>query len=115
MLESEKRLKNSRDFKRVYQKGSFFSVHLFSLNSLLNRSSFTRVGIVVNKKVAKKAVDRNRVKRQFREATRHFYGVLPKGYDVIITIKAPALAATFQEIERAVKGAFERVGKAPKK
>lgn len=108
MLPKEKRLTNTRDFKRVYQKGSFFSVGLFSVNYLPNKSSFTRIGIVINKKVEPKAVNRNRLKRQLREVARKYYSKLPAGVDVIITIKKAAVGTKFEEIE---KSFVEAVGK----
>jgi ribonuclease P protein component len=111
MLPKEKRLIETRDFKRVYTKGSFFSVPLFNLNFMSNRSQLTRVGIVISKKIAKRAVDRNRAKRQFREAVRSFYEILPKGYDIIISVKEKALGASYGDIEAEIKKAFERVGK----
>lgn len=111
MLPKEQRLINERDFKRVYRKGSFFSVGLFSVNFDKNRTSFTRVGIVISKKVAGKAVVRNKVKRKFREAVQKNFGKLPKGVDVIINIKGSALEAEFLKIETEVAKAFERIAK----
>lgn len=105
MLPKEKRLRNTRDFKRVYQKGSFFSVELFSINFMPNRQGSSRLGIVVTKKVEPKSTRRNQVKRKFREAARGLYEKIPAGFDVIITIKAPAKEADFEKI----RGELEKV------
>lgn len=108
MLPKEKRLTDTRDFKRVYQKGSFFSVGYFSVNYLPNKSSFTRIGIVINKKTAPKAVDRNKLKRQLREVVRNGYEKIPAGLDLVITIKK---AGNFklEEIEKAFNEAVEKI------
>jgi ribonuclease P protein component len=111
MLPREKRLTSERDFKRVYQKGSFFSVSFFNLNYSPNRTPLSRIGIVVSKKVAAKAVDRNKIKRQFREATRLSYDIINGGYDIIISVKKDSLTAPFQEIKKEIEKAFSRIGK----
>lgn len=109
MLSSEKRLRDTRDFKRVYQKGSFFGSSLFSLNFLPNRRPVSRLGMVISKKVEPKAVKRNRLKRQFREAAAKLYAKLPAGYDVVVNIKPKAAGASFSEIEKEVEQAFARI------
>lgn len=110
MLPKEKRIRNSREFKRVYQRGSFFGSDLLSINFLANRLSFSRLGIVINRKIEPKATKRNKIKRRFREVSRKLYERLPAGYDVIITIKKPASSAEFSKIEQAVEGVFEKLG-----
>lgn len=109
MLPREKRVRNERDFKRIYQKGSFFSVGSFTLNFLPNRMSFSRLGIVVSKKAESKATDRNQTKRRFREASRKLYDILPPGYDVIVTIKKTAKGRKFTELEKEVSEAFKKI------
>jgi len=103
MLPREKRVSASRDFKRVYQKGSFFSASLFNVNYLANRLSFARLGVVINKKVEPKATKRNKIKRRFREASKKIYQSLPDGYDYIFNIKAKSKEANFAEIEKELK------------
>lgn len=110
MLPSEKRIRNEREFKRVYTRGSFFSVGTFSLNYLPNRMSFSRLGIVVSKKAEPKATDRNKTKRQLREASRKLYDVLPSGYDVIVTVKKSIMRKSFADLEKEIKEAFKKVG-----
>lgn len=51
--------------KRMH--GTYFSVHLRA-----NSVEFHRLGIAVSKKVSKKAVIRNAIKRQVRDGFRHF-------------------------------------------
>lgn len=109
MLPKEKRVRNERDFKRIYQKGSFFSAKSLSVNFMPNRMSFPRLGIVVSKKTEPKAVNRNKTKRRFREASRKLYDVLPSGYDVIVTVKKPGVAQNFSEIEKEMKEVFKKV------
>ncbi len=102
MLPKHQRLVNGRDFKRVYQKGSFFSAPLFSLNWLINKTRNTRVGVVVGKKISTKATERNSIKRKYREIIRKIYLDIPTGFDVIIVIKEKSKIVDFAEIERTI-------------
>lgn len=111
MLPREKRLTDTRDFKRVYQKGSFFKARLANANFLPNRMSVARLGIVVGKKISLKATVRNKVKRRFREVSKKLYDLLPAGYDVILTVKSGAEKAEFAEIEKELKEVLSGVAK----
>ena len=110
MLAKEKRLRDTRDFKRVYTKGSFFGSGLFSMNSLKNRSDFSRLGIVVSKKTEPKATQRNLLKRRFRSVAAKLYDSLPKGYDIVVSIKPKAKNSEFSQIEKEIAEAFKKVG-----
>ncbi|MBW6431861.1 ribonuclease P protein component [Patescibacteria group bacterium] len=111
MLSKEKRIRDTKDFKRVYQKGTFFYHRFFNLSYLKNRGSLTRLGFVIGKKVSNKAVVRNSLKRKFREASRKLYEQAPKGYDVVINIKKEALGVKQSELEPEIQRALQRIGK----
>jgi ribonuclease P protein component len=109
MLSREKRLLSTRDFKRVYHRGSFFGTSLFSLNFLPNRTQNSRLGFVISKKVEPKAVKRNLIKRRFRAAAARLYDSLPSGYDVVVNIKPKAKEVEFKAIEQEIKNAFTKI------
>lgn len=64
------RLKDNRDFRRVFEEGKSFANRYLVLYHAPNQLGFYRVGFSVSKKVGN-AVVRNRVKRYLREAVRH--------------------------------------------
>lgn len=111
MLPKQQRITSEKDFKRVYQKGSFFSAPLFNVNFLSNRLSFARLGIVINKKTEPKAVKRNKLKRQFREVARKIYHELPAGYDFVINIKAKAEKTDYNQIKAGLEAFKEKIKK----
>ena len=82
MLPQENRLKTSRDFDKVYKKGSHYRGTYGKL-VVFNRNddSPTRFGIVVSAKRGN-AVERNRAKRQVREAIRSVLPSIKVGHDV---------------------------------
>ena len=47
------------------------------------------LGIAVAKKLAKRAVDRNRLKRFIRESTRQPHSAILEAHDVVIRLKKP--------------------------
>ncbi|GAX89141.1 ribonuclease P protein component [Effusibacillus lacus] len=68
-MNSIHRLKDNRDFQKVFQKGKSFANRYLVLYHAPNQLDHYRVGFSVSKKVGN-AVVRNRVKRYLREAVR---------------------------------------------
>jgi len=67
-LLKQQRLKTPADFQRVYQSKQWGASKHFSYNVRASESgSVNTVGVTVSKKVSKRAVDRNRLKRELRE------------------------------------------------
>ena len=69
-LGRQRKLLNSAQFGAVFSNrksihGQFFSVHV-----VRNVLDYPRVGLTVSRRVSKKAVQRNRIKRQIRESFR---------------------------------------------
>ncbi len=109
MLKREYRLTNNKDFQTIYRRGRFNSTALFSVNALPNRQPQTKFGIVVNKKVAKRAHERNLIKRQVREVVRQALPRLKPGYGVVITAKPKSLGTEYKIIEKDILGSLKRL------
>jgi len=77
------------------------------LRALSNSLEHNRYGFVTPKRLGG-AVVRNRLRRRLREAIR----VLPTncGWDVVVSPKAPAANANFQQLNRAVVDLLVRAG-----
>jgi len=69
----------------------------FGIYAMKNPLGHARVGLVVSKKVSKKAVVRNRIKRQIREAFRLQQRQLG-AIDFVVVAKAPLSAIAFDSI-----------------
>jgi len=59
----------------------------------------SRAGFVCSKKTAKRAVDRNRVKRQLRESMRRVWPEIVAGYDLVLIVRVPLIGKPFNEIQ----------------
>ena len=111
MLPREKRLIKGRDFDRAYQKGKRTKTQHFNINVLPNRQALTRVGVVVGKKISKKAIERNRAKRVFREAVRVIYDNIRPGLDIVIFVKKPNIQKLKPEaLKTELKRVLEKAG-----
>ncbi len=84
MLSRLNRLTQNKDFQRIYDHGKTHRSPYLMIKVLENELSINRLGIVVNKKVSKKAVVRNKVKRQIRHLLSGKLFQLKSGYDIIV-------------------------------
>ncbi len=82
-------MRNTRATRRV--SGTFFSV------SVTSGGKTARFGVVVSKKVATKAVDRNLVKRRWRASLLKHLSAVPAGVYVFVA-KRDAAGASFADI-----------------
>jgi len=64
-------LRRSKDFERLLKGGKRVRFESFDVVYGSNDFGYSRVGYIVSKKISKKAVVRNRVKRLFREYFRY--------------------------------------------
>ena len=99
MLKKQQRVTNGRDFQNIYRRGRHLSSAFFGLNYLKNNFGFSRLGVVVSKKTARKATDRNLLKRRVREILRLNYAKISLGFDIIITLKGSTSGVDFKKLE----------------
>ena len=103
MLVKKHRLKKKKDFAKVYKKGKGFTQDFLFLKAITNGLEESRIGIVVSTKVAKKATERNLIKRRLREIVRRKLKEIKPGLDiVIITLKGINKETSFQAIEETI-------------
>ncbi len=115
------RLKHRNDFKRVYQRGrrrKSKNLTLLALrrnrapgkdlksfskglnNSEVGVASPTQIGISISQKVSKRAVVRNRIKRQIRAVMRFLLPGFPHGWNLVIVVHPSAVQCDYLEFLR---------------
>lgn len=80
-------LKNKDDITHIFRNGTRFendSLRIIVLEKT-NESNF-KVAFLVSKKLGKRAVDRNRIKRWMREVFRNNKAKFPNSHHIILTI-----------------------------
>ena len=106
------RVVSGRDFARAYKTGTRARGAILLVVVAPNGLEYTRLGLSVGKSIWKGAVERNRIRRVFREAFRLAYPELPAGVDVVmipaVPKLVPALEPTRAELLRLVARALER-------
>jgi ribonuclease P protein component len=101
------RLHGRRDFQAAYNNGKTWTNELLVLKALANGLPHNRFGFAVGKRLGK-AVVRNRLRRQLREAVRQL--PLTEGHDVIVIARKPTLEADFWQLRAAAASLFKRAG-----
>lgn len=92
MLKSLYRFHRRNAVQRVHRKGRQVRGTQLSLKHLENRSTSSRLAVVVSKKVDKRAVVRNRIRRRVYELVRKNWSQLEPGHDIVISVFDASLA-----------------------
>ena len=108
MLPKEYRLKKRSAFAATYRTGK--SLHKDGITMFLgkekNNESPTKIGFVVSKKIHKRAVKRNRIKRLMRESYRLLIkeeAISDRYISVIFVASAKLLGKSFKEVDEAMR------------
>lgn len=120
-LPNVNRLRRWRDFQDVYQKGIRRSGRYLTLRGLRQRDCAgnpqnrgrstpiagiappTRIGISISQKVSKKAVVRNRIKRQIRAAFRQILPQVAPGWRLVVVVRPGAQECEYGQFLRELK------------
>lgn len=100
-------LRRSRDIEYAKEHGSRISTALFNVVICRTGVSDSRVGIVVGKRFGG-AVNRNRVKRLFRELTRQLRGQLLPGLALVVFPKRGSIVQPFAVLKEVWLSALQR-------
>lgn len=86
MISKKYRFHSRGGVKYIYKHGKTLRRSYLSLIFMENSRGFTRMSVVVSKKVAKSAVDRNRIRRRIYEILRLNFDKIPKKTDYIFVV-----------------------------
>ena len=108
MLSKKYRFHSRGGVKYVYQHGKTVRSQKMSLVFVPNTRGFTRVAVVVSKKVEKTAVKRNRIRRRVYEALRKNFDLVPKKMDYAFVVYSKEVGKmSFSELEEMLGGLVE--------
>lgn len=114
MLSASYRLRSHCDFDLVYRRGKNCQSDLFRIIVLKrpaqnHKTLNSRAGVVVANKIIKKAVERNKKKRQIRASLRELLTQAKEGYDIIVVAKAKIISASYRQILADLTTSFYKV------
>jgi len=96
------KLLTADNYKHVFSKSQRFGNKSFTVLARENDLGHPRLGLAISKKSAKRAVDRNRIKRIFRESFRLHQHKLPN-VDIIAMCKSDVLSLDKQEMHKQIE------------
>jgi ribonuclease P protein component len=103
------RIRNKKDFSEIYKKGRRLKGRYFVLVFVPNGLNYSRLGVVVSKKVGP-ARDRNRVKRRFRELFRRNKSLLPGNFDLVLIARPEIVQLDWQKMKEEYEVLIRRLG-----
>ena len=95
------RLLSAENYQNVFKNAHRLGNRSFTVLARKNQLGHARLGLAISKKCAKKAVDRNRIKRIFRESFRQNQHQLPS-VDIVAMCKPSAISLNNSEIRKQI-------------
>ena len=104
MLAKTYRLAKRSDFDHLFKCGRKINSSIFTIRYIENGLNNSRFAIVVSNKISKKATERNKIKRRFREVVRIVLPNFRQNYDLLVSALQPAKDLNYQELkEKTIK------------
>ncbi len=110
MLARDLRLRQSRDIARAMKRGRTGYAAQLHLKANFSGLPQTRVAIVVSKKVAKKAVVRNRIRRRLSGILAEQWQTVLPGYDIVILVHEDISELAADKLTAQLAGALNKGG-----
>lgn len=110
MLPKIHRLRLDKDFKIIFRQSRQGQSGQLILRWAPSGKLFSRFGIVVSAKAAKKAVERNRLRRRIGEMLRSHLAEIKQGFDIIFIAKAGLTNLNYRELEKIAVELLRKAG-----
>lgn len=109
MLLAQNRLHRQKDFKLMYKTSHFLANQSLIIRYRKNGLLVSRFAVIVDNKVSKKAVIRNKLKRRVREILRKNLSKIPASFDFSVNLKKSALDLTYPQLQAQVLKLFLKI------
>lgn len=108
MLKKENRITKKKEFDFIFKNGKSFFVKTLGVKIAKNNYSANRFGVIVGKKISKKSVKRNKIKRLVRENIREYILNMVRGYDIIVIALPSIKDSNFIDIKKTLQYCFKK-------
>ena len=109
MLKKNNRIRKNNDFDRAFKLGESFYGKIASFKVVDNGLPNSRLGILISSKISKKAVLRNKIRRQIRAIIDKDLPLLKPGKDLVIVVFPLILGKSFQEISAGLRRGLSKL------
>ncbi|HRD01449.1 MAG TPA: ribonuclease P protein component [Candidatus Saccharicenans sp.] len=97
-LRPVERIRSKKDFGEIYKKGRRLKGKYFLLVFQPNGLNYSRLGVVVSRKVGQATI-RNRIKRRFRELFRRNKSLLPGHFDLVFIARPEIVQLDWEKMK----------------
>lgn len=101
MLPQNRRIKKE-NIEQVIKKGRAYHTPLFYVKYLSNKEEKTAFAIVISSKTVKKAVVRNKIRRQIKGFLLNSLNQIKDGFNVVFIVKPDIKKVTKKELQDAI-------------
>jgi ribonuclease P protein component len=109
MLEKKNRIRLNKEFDQVFKTGQSFYGKAFGVKVAKSTGQEIRLGVLVGTKISKKAVIRNKLKRQIREIIRQELSLLKEAQDLVVISLPSALELDFELLKADLQTIFRKL------
>ena len=102
-------INENKDFEEIIKKKHFLSNNFFVIYYNDKKDKYYRFGLSVGKKVSKRAVDRNKLKRRLKMIIDNSKNYYQNSKDYIIIMKGSTLTAEYKELERSFQELISKI------
>ncbi len=114
MLAAPNRLRKNFEITRVYKRGVYGGAGgPLSIKVLATKQSKSRAVVVVSKKVDKRAVVRNRIRRRLAGVLATIWATVPAGYDIVVSVHSDVSGLPTQELTKLITTALAKAHVTP--
>lgn len=101
-------LHQKNDFERVAKKGQPFFTNELGFKLLRNNLNYNRYGIVVGSAIDKRAVVRNKIRRQIKEIIVLNDKKIKTGFDMLFLVRETVKDLNFSQISAKISQLFKK-------
>ncbi len=109
MLKKINRIGRKKEFLEIKNKGKIINSPLFGASTLVDETGEIKFGFVISKKISKRAVDRNKIKRRMCEVLVKKLNKFKPGTKIVFLAKKSLLGVKIGEIEEEIDKVFQFV------
>lgn len=109
MLAKSRRLARDKDFENVFKSGKSFYSKFLGIKATANNKAENRYGIIISAKVSKKAVERNKLKRQLKEIFGNLDYKIKQGFDLAIVVLPAVMGQDFISLKSEAEKALNKL------
>jgi len=104
-------IKENKDFSEILNNRRFVKNKYYTIYYNDKKEKYYRFGLSVGKKISKRAVDRNKLKRRLKSIIDNNKNYYQKSKDYIIIMKGNCLDATYNELEKGFQEIMNNINK----